>query len=68
MTMYTDQDARVAAIVDRLSLDHLTICTGDSEPDLYLHCGRDLTLGEWREIERLAMELQAEDLCARVVL
>lgn len=51
----------VAKLVERLLLDDLEIDTEGEEPSIYLHCGRSLSLGEFRCVDDLAVDLYRED-------
>lgn len=65
MSYYSIANKEIAELVERFDLDDLAISTDCAEPDVYIHCGRPLLLGELRCIEALAMELHTADLCAR---
>lgn len=65
MSYYTSSDKEVATLIERFDLDDLTIFTDGDEPRIYMHCGRDLALSEYRAIADAAMDLWTRDACAR---
>lgn len=56
---------QVRELMERLALDDLEVSTDGCEPSIYVHCGRPLSLGEFRCIDDLANDLYWADYRAR---